>query len=145
MPESATQRKLRQFERQNWAPASYRQLHPELKKLIHELRFRPGIKRCYQNCQYILLEAQYTPLEPRLAYHEGLVRCCGVPLDHAWLTLDGTVQDPTISRARSEDYLASLTYTAEQVRHNAQTTGRWMPVDNAALIALFVTAIQTSD
>lgn len=123
--------KMKQWQRQGWSPSKWRHLHADLKALIRDTGYRPSIKACFHNSQLLFLAAEGTPLENRLSYHEGWSNCVGLPIEHAWLALDGVIQDPTLDRPA--EYLCSLTYTRERVRENIQNTGLWCPVDGGAL------------
>lgn len=93
---------------------------------------------CYQNCQRLLLGAQDTELAARLEYHEGLVVCgVGFIIEHAWLVLDGGVQDPTLNKADTvRAYLASINYSVDRVKHAVFTHRIWGPIDAEALSQL---------
>lgn len=121
--------KIEQWAAQGWAPASYRHLHPDLKRFIRGLRFRPGIKECFKNCQLLAVELDGSELGRRVEYHEGIALTLGFPIEHAWLKLDGEIQDPTLSGKRPEEYVASLSYTAAAIRRNMNQTRMWCPID----------------
>ena len=54
------------------------------------------IKQCYRNSQIVALTARLSP-ETDLRYVEGYVDCgVGIPLSHAWLSVNGKVVDLTI-------------------------------------------------
>lgn len=128
--------------RRGWAPARYRHLQPELRALIRQCGFRPGMKECFANAQRIMLDALGTPLAKRLRYHEGIVLSVGMPILHAWLTLDGAIQDPTLNKPAS-DYLASNTYSAAKIHRQMVLTKHWRPLDEAALHRLLLEAFRT--
>lgn len=105
--------KIAYYNARGWAPVSYRHLHPDLKQLIRKMRFRPSMKQCFRNTQYIMAESHRTSLEARLK-------------------LDGVIQDPTITKEPG-DYLTSNQYSAVRIRHNLIETRQWCPVDFKAL------------
>lgn len=124
--EEGLARVIEVYHRQGYYPSKWAHLHADLKKLIKCMKFRPGIKECYKNCQILMLGARWTELADRLEYHEGLaLSSVGIPIEHAWLMLDGVVQDPT---ATMEGYLISTTFTAAEIRRQAVKTQLWTPM-----------------
>lgn len=74
-------------------------LTEEQKELVERmcLAFEPKAKQCFFNSQYmsLILGAQ---LGARLKYCEGFFcRKGGIPVHHAWLTLDGKLIDVTLT------------------------------------------------
>ena len=70
-------------------------LTPEEQKYLNDL----GAKRCkvglcYMNAQSMVVSDHHRK-NPRLKYVEGLVTVHGVPIDHAWVEINGKVADPT--------------------------------------------------
>jgi hypothetical protein len=138
-------REIEGFLKRGYYPARTAHLHPDLKKLLKDAGIRPGIKQCFANCQQILLASagflqngswpRVPILADRLAYHEGigLSSVEKMPILHAWLTLDGVVQDPT---SQSILHDRSHRYTAEDVRIRVVERQAYGPVDELALAEL---------
>ena len=130
--------KIAYYLRHGWAPVSYKHLNPALRALIKAMGYRPRMKECFQNTQRIFMEAHMRrmPWVARLAYHEGWISSLGVPVQHAWLSLDGENQDPTLDNKAPVDYLASNSYTVSQVRNSIITTQMYTAVNQRALTQL---------
>jgi hypothetical protein len=70
-----------------------------------------------------------------LVYREGWVRSL-IPFEHAWLVYEGAVLEPTLDPDIVVEYGRHVEYSAADVGRSLATTGRWGPVNPAALAAL---------
>ena len=110
--------------------------HPKvIRDLIRVGRMRPKMKACYENAARICLAALEQGVEG-VRYVEGVVtsKACGLPIRHAWVTLNGEVVELTLE---DEDYdhrpyreLTPLEVLHTTIKHGAY--GSWFASDEDA-------------
>lgn len=120
--------------KQGYVNALWAHHPPEVKAAIREFGWRPQIKNCFMNSQQFFLDCwrRKPELFERLEYHEGYVVTI-LPLEHAWLKLDGEVLDLTLDPGIGREYLRSHTYGSEEVLKHVVKTGTWGPVSGYEL------------
>lgn len=67
-------------------------------KMIKDLKqnHRCELGYCFMNAQRLAVDALS---DPKIKYVEGLVTVHSVPIDHAWLEVNGKVWDPTLMKS----------------------------------------------
>lgn len=114
---------------QNAESVMIEKIPQEIKEKLPKNEFK--VKQCYVNaykmCQSI----------PGARYVEGLVFIHGIPIDHAWVELNGKHYDPTEEFALNgqsllTDYTAVQKYTELEIAKHAMDTGTYGPyLENA--------------
>lgn len=121
---SDTARKIQQYLKNGWAPVGYKHQPPKVQMAIRAARFRPGIKECFRNSQHLLLGQSLV----EFVYVEGVVKASvPLPIQHAWLQLDGEPVDVTL-RVGEYEVVYSHTVPKEEVRQSILGRGLYGPI-----------------
>lgn len=125
--------KLAKYNKNGWLPVPYNH-HPEpVRRAIKAAHLRPAMKQCYQNSQRLMVCQN----EVKFKYYEGLVGSI-IPLQHAWLELDGKIVDVTLDKPL--EVLARYECSAEEIRLHMIQTRTYGPVHEDRL-AMLQTAV----
>ena len=123
------ERNLQKLQKNGWAAVPFKDQPPAIRRAIRLARMRPLLKQCFANAQRLVINQS----EYEFQYHEGIVKSI-VPIEHAWLSLDGEVVDVTL--LEKPTILAEYTATPEEIRVRMLRTGCYGPVDPQRLSKL---------
>lgn len=119
-------RKVASYLKNGWAPVEWAHHPPVVKAAIRAAGFRPGVKECYANTQWLVMGQDVE----QFTYCEGIVASNGLPIQHAWLLLGGpdsqTRVDLTLPHAPA--VLAGYSVPADDLRVAMLKTGTYGPV-----------------
>jgi len=121
--------------KQGWCPAKWSH-HPKvIKDALRTIRFVPGIKECFANCQRFAIDVDRYQLPLDVEYREGYVISI-IPIEHAWLMVDGETVDLTLDPDREHEHLRSYAVPVDEIRTNMLKTRSYCAVRPRELVKL---------
>jgi hypothetical protein len=122
------ERKIELYRTRGWCPVPLAHHPEEVRRVIRMIGFRPMMKECFRNSQQFIISCEMRGLLPGLEYREGLIQSI-IPIEHAWLWLDGRDLDLTLDR-RNFTYkiLSSTKYKVSEIRAHLIKSRNYSPV-----------------
>lgn len=103
--------------RDGFCPAKTDHLPQKVREVLDEIGLIPGIKECFANCQRFVVDVALYGLPLDVEYREGYVMSI-LPIEHAWLVVDGEVVDLTLDPDREREYLRSYAVPVDEIKRN---------------------------
>ena len=121
--------------KQGWCPVKWSH-HPKvIKDILRAIRLVPGMKECFANCQRFVTDVDLHGFDLNVEYREGYVVSI-LPIEHAWLTVNGEVVDLTLAPDRPREYLDSYAVPVDEIRRNMLEQKAYCPVRPQELMKL---------
>jgi hypothetical protein len=121
--------------RDGFCPARTDHLPKKVQDILDEIGLVPGIKECFANCQRFAIDVDRYQLPLDVEYREGYVISI-IPIEHAWLMVDGETVDLTLDPDREHEHLRSYAVPVDEIRTNMLKTRSYCAVRPRELVKL---------